>query len=240
VSQVNQSCPESRGWLIWSVWVFGNACAGLVGGNVLDNWGTIGLVALATLLGTFQWMVLRLYHRVSVAWIPSTILGSLVGLGGGLLVGIVTGMLGFLGFELAGLDFINNNYKGSPIPVVICVFVLGGGSAGLTMGFILGMCQVSLLKVNQNAERAWLVASAGGVALASMVAGVDLGAREFQHLVTELQPRSYISSSQLFPSGLLSGLTFALLYGAITGIGLVRSLRLVGADNDYVSEQVRP
>lgn len=212
--------------MIWLLWVTGNAGAGILGGAALDRFGTLGLVTLATLHGTAQWLVLRRYRPISPAWIPTTIIGSLVGLGVGAVVGWNAGLLGVIILEAVGLDVLANDYTGPRVPLEIVILVMGGGSAGLTMGCILGLSQHYLLKQYANTRLEWLAASSGGTALATTVAGLDLFSRWFQHFVTESSPTSYVRyDGYLFPSGAVSGLAFGLLYGAITGITLVRLLR---------------
>jgi hypothetical protein len=217
-----RSHQSSRAWGVWILWVCANALAGTVGGASLDRFGAWGIVALALLQGTAQWLVLRRYRTIGPMWIPITGVSVLMGFGMGTVVGMIAGFVGYAVISVTHLDVLANHspYPASFVLFLVDFFVVGAGVGGLTMGYVLGVIQRQVWEAHAPPPSSWLNASMLGMMVAIMATGIDLLGRELQGLYGAMYPEMLVSTYNLYPSGLASGLVFGLLYGAITGVAL--------------------
>jgi len=158
-------------WLIWLKWVLASQAAILLGVGILyasvflaravqpdinaDRFmGVLIFPILGTLLGVFQWLVLRRRIPRSGWWVPATLAGLLGGLalGGGLVKAIVL---------LTGRAW---NWDSLPGRLLICGVV----------GFIPALVQLPILWRRIQAYPLWPLASTLGWFALSLILGMSI------------------------------------------------------------------
>jgi hypothetical protein len=156
------------------------------------------------LLGTLQWVALRTaFHRVGW-WIPATTLGYA---GGAALAGALGGALGGA-VTTVGADFGITGYL---VATVVGILVAGLLPSAL---------QWLVLRQQLN-HAGWWVLVSGGSLFVGLSGGLALARLGLVDVVHWLRPEDFPSAKSFVVLGVMSGL----LYAAMTGALLVRLLR---------------
>lgn len=164
------------------------------------------LLVPGVVLGALQLLVLRTQVTVARTWVLVTALGWAVGWAFGMMVGLVVALV--VGAEQ--LSIVGSSGPGEPWSGLV-MFGIGGAIAGLAMGGLQG----TVLPTHATRSVVWVLASA----VAMAVGGVFVGAVMWWG-------RSHYYAYNFS----WSAVTAALLYGVITGYGLMLLLRQSGDD----------
>ena len=210
---------QAPDWKLWCLWVLASVAAGAVATPLLYVYvGSVtevevgGISAMGGLLlmpgvvlGALQLLVLRRQVTVAGVWVLVTALGWIVGWALGVIAGVAVAEVVA---EVVEFNILQPGSAGEPGPWGgVVIFGVGGAIAGLVMGGLQGR----VLRTHAARTVVWVRASS----VAMAVGGVWVG------VVTWGEEGAYVGWSAVIAS---------LLYGAITGYGLMLLLRQSGAD----------